>query len=105
MLTVARLTQVKGHAVLSRRSPTWPGEGVDVRLTIVGDGPKRADLERLAAELGVADRIVFAGAVGQDPIREHYRRAAVFCLPSFAEGVPVVLMEAMAMALPWWRAM
>jgi colanic acid/amylovoran biosynthesis glycosyltransferase len=40
------------------------------------------------------------GAVGQDEIRRHYAEADAFCLPSFAEGVPVVLMEAMATALP-----
>jgi colanic acid/amylovoran biosynthesis glycosyltransferase len=66
----------------------------------VGDGPKRVALERIAAELGIAQRVRFLGSIGQDEIREEYRRADVFCLPSFAEGVPVVLMEAMAMGLP-----
>ena len=100
ILIVARLTQGKGHAVLLEALADLSARGIDVRLTVVGDGPKRADLEKLAVELGVSGRTVFAGAVAQEAIREHYRRAALFCLPSFAEGVPVVLMEAMAMCLP-----
>ena len=49
---------------------------------------------------GVDGHVRFHGAVGQDEIRTHYARADLFCLPSFAEGVPVVAMEAMAMELP-----
>ena len=41
-----------------------------------------------------------SGHIGQDELREHYARADIFCLPSFAEGIPVVAMEAMAMELP-----
>ena len=74
--------------------------GADARLTIVGDGPQRNELERLAAELGVGDRLELPGSVGQDAIREYYARADLFALPSFAEGLPVVLIEAMAMGLP-----
>ncbi len=44
--------------------------------------------------------MTFAGSVGQDKIRSWYRKAGIFCLPSFIEGVPVVLMEALAMELP-----
>ena len=75
-------------------------QGVQVRATIVGDGPTREALGELAAELGVDDRVVFTGAVGHDVIRAYYAMADVFCLTSFAEGVPMVLMEAMAMRLP-----
>jgi glycosyltransferase involved in cell wall biosynthesis len=76
------------------------GRGLSGRLTLVGDGPKRAEFEALAARLGVADRVTFTGAVGQDQIRPIYRSADIFCLPSMAEGLPVVLMEAMAFEVP-----
>jgi colanic acid/amylovoran biosynthesis glycosyltransferase len=100
VLCVSRLTRVKGHAVLLGAIAQLVDQAVQVRATVVGDGPMRGALERLAAELGVDDRVVFTGAVGHDMIRAHYAAADVFCLTSFAEGVPVVLMEAMAMRLP-----
>src|ERR1044072_1575981 len=74
------------------------GHLVDVILA--GDGPLKSSLERRARQLGIASPISFPGAVGQDRLRELYESASIFCLPSFAEGVPVVLMEAMAMGLP-----
>ena len=69
-------------------------------LDVIGDGPRRQALETRARALGVAEHVTFHGRVGHDDIRSHYAAADVFCLPSFAEGVPVVLMEAMAMKLP-----
>jgi glycosyltransferase involved in cell wall biosynthesis len=50
--------------------------------------------------LGLAEHVRFLGSVGQDELRAHYARADIFCLPSFAEGIPVVAMEAMAMEVP-----
>jgi colanic acid/amylovoran biosynthesis glycosyltransferase len=100
LLSLARLTQSKGHAVLLHSLRELARRGVDVHLTIVGDGPKRSGLERLARELDVASRIRFEGAVGREDVHAYYRQADAFCLPSFAEGVPVVLMEAMATELP-----
>jgi colanic acid/amylovoran biosynthesis glycosyltransferase len=97
VLTVGRLSARKGHSVLIESVARAAG---DVRLVIVGDGEERPALERLAASLEVAHRIDFAGAVGRDDIRPFFAAADVFCLPSFAEGLPVVLMEAMAMELP-----
>ena len=95
LLCVSRLVLGKGLTLLFEAMAALD---VDTELVLVGDGPERARLERRAAELGV--RVRFSGAVGQDEIRRHYAEADVFCLPSFAEGVPVVLMEAMAMGLP-----
>jgi colanic acid/amylovoran biosynthesis glycosyltransferase len=69
-------------------------------VTLAGSGPEQAGLERLADRLGVASRVSFPGAVGQDDINALYASATIFCLPSFAEGIPGVLMEAMAMRLP-----
>jgi glycosyltransferase involved in cell wall biosynthesis len=100
VLNIARLVAVKGQAVLIEAVAELVARGRDVHLTVVGDGALRASLEALAAEKGVSGQVTFTGPVGQDHIREHYRRADVFCLSSFAEGVPVVLMEAMAMEIP-----
>jgi colanic acid/amylovoran biosynthesis glycosyltransferase len=100
ILNVGRLHPVKGHAVLLEALALLLGMGIAAELTIVGDGDRRGALERLAATLGVADSVAFAGSVGQHEIRGFYERADVFCLPSLGEGIPVVLMEAMAMRLP-----
>lgn len=97
ILSVGRMTQVKGQTVLLEAIAALRGRGVEVGATFVGDGPRRAELERLSASLGLDHEVTFAGAVGQDEIRPLYRQADLFCTSSFAEGVPVVLMEAMAM--------
>jgi colanic acid/amylovoran biosynthesis glycosyltransferase len=100
VLCVSRLARVKGHAVLLGAIAQLAEQGVRVRATLVGDGATREALEGLATELGIDDQVVFTGAVGHDVIRAHYATADVFCLTSFAEGVPVALMEAMAMRIP-----
>jgi colanic acid/amylovoran biosynthesis glycosyltransferase len=100
VLTVGRLVGGKGFALLLDALHALVERGRDVALTVVGDGPSRTRLHAQAARLGIGDRIEWVGAIGQDEIRERYARADVFCLPSFAEGVPVVLMEAMAMEVP-----
>lgn len=100
ILTVAALSRRKGHGVLLDALARLRADGAPVRLTLVGDGEERTRLTRRATELEVADHVHFAGAEGQDRLRGFYERAHVFCLPSFSEGVPTVLMEAMAMELP-----
>jgi glycosyltransferase involved in cell wall biosynthesis len=97
---VARLTQVKGHGVLLEALRQLRDREVAIRLTMVGEGPKRHELEQLARDLDIASMVTFAGAVGREHVRRYYAEADAFCLSSFAEGVPVVLMEAMAMGLP-----
>lgn len=100
LVCVGRLVPAKGQHILVEAMRRLSDRGRDVRLRMVGDGPDRASLEAMAHELGVAERIVFDGAVDQDRIREIYAEADAFVLPSFAEGIPVVLMEAMAMQIP-----
>jgi glycosyltransferase involved in cell wall biosynthesis len=100
VLTVGRLDNMKGVAILIEAIAELRLRGVDITLTVVGDGPKREELQRLADRRSVGALITWAGAVGQDRIRDHYHAADIFCLPSFAEGVPVVLMEAMSTGLP-----
>lgn len=76
-------------------------DGVDVSLTLVGDGAYRADLEARATRLGIADHVVFRGNLpaGQ-AVRAELDAADVFVLPSRQEGLPRALVEAMARALP-----
>jgi glycosyltransferase involved in cell wall biosynthesis len=100
VLNISRLAPTKGNAVLLQAMADLRNRGVDAEAVIVGDGVRREALEQLAEGLGVAGRVRFVGAVGQDRIPEQFAAADVFCLPSFAEGVPVVLMEAMAMEVP-----
>jgi colanic acid/amylovoran biosynthesis glycosyltransferase len=99
ILCVGRLVPEKGHAVLLQAVAELARRGLDVDLDLVGDGPAKASLELLAARFGIGAHVKFHGAVGQDDIREFYARASLFCMPSFAEGLPGVLMEAMAMEL------
>ncbi len=100
VLSVGRLVPFKGQGLLIEAVAALVGRGIDARATVVGWGENRPSLESLAAELGVSDRVIFTGAIGQDGIRGYLESADAFCLPSFAEGVPVSLMEAMAMELP-----
>src|SRR5919202_2272133 len=100
LLAVGRLVAVKGHGVLVEAVARLVRDGLEVVATVVGEGPRRAGLEALARDFGVAERIRFTGAVGQDDIRRFYAEADVFCLPSFAEGLPAVLLEAMASGVP-----
>ena len=77
-----------------------------MRLVIAGDGPLRAELETLAATLGVGERVAFLGSVVRDEVWRRLREADAFVLASVTsakgdmEGLPVSLMEAMAVGVP-----
>jgi glycosyltransferase involved in cell wall biosynthesis len=96
LLFVGRLAAVKGVVVLFDALERLRARGVDARLTLVGDGPERARLEREAAARGLDGTVRLVGHQSQEAVAERLAAADLFVLPSFAEGVPVVLMEAMA---------
>lgn len=100
LVSAGRLVEIKGYRLMLDMVADLQKSGRDVRLTLAGDGPDRSSLEELAQRLGIADRVVFAGWKNQDELRELYRRSDACVMSSFAEGVPVVLMEAMASGLP-----
>lgn len=100
ILCVGRLTPAKGQHILIDALERLTREGHRVRLRFVGSGPDEASLREHAARTSAGERIVFEGAINQDRILDFYAEADAFCLPSFAEGLPVVLMEAMAMEIP-----
>jgi colanic acid/amylovoran biosynthesis glycosyltransferase len=100
ILFIGRQVPEKGQGVLLEAAASLVERGRSVKVTLAGEGVARANLERIAKRLGIASHTFFPGAVGQDDICALYSHASIFCLPSFAEGVPGVLMEAMAMELP-----
>ncbi len=97
ILCVGRLTPAKGQHILIDAVERLTQQGRRVRLRLLGSGPDEASLRKQAAQNRIVDYVIFEGAMNQDRIRTFYAVADLFCLPSFAEGLPVVLMEAMAM--------
>lgn len=95
---VGRLTAIKGVRVLLEAFAQALKQAPHLKLTIVGDGDDRKELEKIAGPLG--DRVVFTGYQSQAEVAATLGGADVFVLPSFAEGLPVVLMEALAAAVP-----
>jgi len=91
---------VKGLFILIAALDRLVREGRQVRLHFAGDGPDRAGLARDVADRGLNQHVVFEGWQNPDGVRALYQQADIFVLPSFAEGIPVVLMEAMAMEIP-----
>ena len=91
----------KGIDTLLEALPRLVAAGLDVRLTHLGDGRCRPQLEELAARLAVLDRVVFAGLLpAGDPVREQLDAADLFVIPSRTEGLPRALIEAMGRGLP-----
>ena len=72
----------------------------DATLTLAGDGPARAGAEARAAELGIANAVHFAGFMTQTQVADLLANSDMLVLPSFAEGLPVVYMEALASRIP-----
>ena len=98
LLFVGRLAAVKGLPILFQALTQIDKPGLS--LAIIGDGPDRAALEAMALDLGLEKQITFLGYRSQSEVAAMLKDTDVFVLPSFAEGVPVVLMEAMAAEVP-----
>ncbi len=97
LLFVGRLTQIKGLRVLFEALEAVRATRPDVRLTLIGDGDDRAFAQAEADRLG---GVTLLGFQSQDEVAAALSKAHALVLPSFAEGVPVVLMEAMASGRP-----
>jgi glycosyltransferase involved in cell wall biosynthesis len=100
LLFVGRLESLKGLDILLRSMLSIADLHPGVQLTIVGDGPERVRLQNAAEAAGLGGSVHFTGPLNSDAINRLLVSADIFVLPSFAEGVPVVLMEAMAMSVP-----
>jgi colanic acid/amylovoran biosynthesis glycosyltransferase len=100
LVAVGRLSEAKGYPILIEAVALLSARGRRVTLAVVGEGPLRPTLERLIELRGLRDAVHLAGACNHDRIVGFYEASDAFVLSSFLEGVPVVLMEAMAMELP-----
>jgi colanic acid/amylovoran biosynthesis glycosyltransferase len=100
IITVARLAPEKGQFVLLEAVAELHRLGCKVAVDLVGTGPAHAELERRADALGLASVVTFHGSKTPAEVAALLNAADVFCLPSFAEGLPVSIMEAMATGIP-----
>lgn len=99
LVFVGRVTLEKEIDVILRAIPRID-PALDVSFTVVGDGDQRKNLEKLAAELGIADRVAFTGRVTDEQLRAHLTGASAFVIASIAELQSIATMEAMASGLP-----
>jgi colanic acid/amylovoran biosynthesis glycosyltransferase len=100
VISVGNLSPEKAQGILIDAVARLIREGRRLRLRLVGDGPDRRALEKHIVDLGLSNIVRMEGTLNQDQLKTLYRESDVFALASLAEGVPVVLMEAMAMEIP-----
>jgi glycosyltransferase involved in cell wall biosynthesis len=106
IVSVAQLVPRKGFDILLRALKHVSDAGYDYRCQIIGDGPEKSALDKLANELGIADSVEFIGRVPLADVRAALVEADVFCLAcrrtrdGDEDGIPVALMEAMATGVP-----
>jgi glycosyltransferase involved in cell wall biosynthesis len=106
LLAVGRLVEKKGHETLLLAAGLLRDRGVEFTLRLVGEGPEWPRLQRLVHELRLGDRVVFLGPLSESEVRMEYESADVFALPcrklanGDQDGLPNVILEAMAHGLP-----
>ena len=97
---VGRLTPQKGQIVLIDAFAQLIAAGYDAQLVFVGDGELRSVIEQKITDAGQEDRITITGYVSEAEVRRHIVAGRILVLPSFAEGLPMVIMEAFAVGRP-----
>jgi colanic acid/amylovoran biosynthesis glycosyltransferase len=100
LVCIGRLCEQKGQLLLVRAAARLRRAGVPLQLVLAGDGELRPAIEALVRECGIERDVEITGWVDADRVRREILAARALVLPSFAEGLPVVLMEAMALRRP-----
>lgn len=100
LVCVGRLCEQKGQLLLVEAAARVARTGRDFRLVLVGDGEMRGEVEALCRERGIERQVVVTGWASGEQVREHLAGCRAFVLPSFAEGLPVAIMEALALGRP-----
>jgi colanic acid/amylovoran biosynthesis glycosyltransferase len=99
-ICVGRLSPQKGHILLIEATRRLLEQGIDFELDLAGDGELRPQLEALIAQHALSNKIRITGWISGEQVREAILNSRALLLPSFAEGLPVVIMEAMALRRP-----
>lgn len=99
-VSVGRLVNQKGQVLLVQAVDRLLAEGTDVELVLIGEGPSRPEVEAAIAATSRPEAIRLTGSLPNEQVAEHMRASRALVLPNFAEGLPVVLMEAMALGRP-----
>jgi glycosyltransferase involved in cell wall biosynthesis len=99
-LCIARFDPEKGHLVLLEAAARLAAEGLEFRIELVGDGRLRPEIESAVERLGLRRHVALAGWKSSPDVRDLLLASRALVLPSFAEGLPVVLMEALALGRP-----
>ena len=99
-VSLGRLSAQKGQLLMVEAAQALARMGVDFELVIVGDGELRAEIESLIAKYSLQDRVRLLGSVSTETLRSEILKARAMVLPTFAEGLPMVIMEAMALRRP-----
>jgi glycosyltransferase involved in cell wall biosynthesis len=100
LVCVGRLCEQKGQLLLVEAAVRLAAKGIDFELVLAGDGEMRGEVEALIAQHGFGNRVRITGWISADQVRAEILAARGLVLPSFAEGLPVVIMEAMALRRP-----
>ena len=100
LICVGRLAAEKGQLLLIEAAARLARKGMRFELVLVGDGPMRGQLGELILKYGLADRIRITGWISSSAVREEMLAARALVQPSLAEGLPVVIMEAMTLRRP-----
>ena len=100
LLFVGRLAEQKGTHILLAAADRLKSEGLDFELVLVGDGPMRSELETIIRHHGLDDTVVLAGWKTDVEVRQALSESRALVMASFAEGLPVVIMESLAMGRP-----
>jgi len=100
LVTIGRFSEQKGQLLLIEAMAEVQRRGVDARLVLVGDGDLRRPLERAIAQEGLGHRVTLTGWQDEAGVRRALDKAHALVLPSFAEGLPMVVMEALVSARP-----
>lgn len=100
LVCVGRLCEQKGQLLLIEAARQLRDQGIALELVLAGDGEMREEIERLVVRFGLQAQVRITGWVSSEQVRTELLAARALVLPSFAEGLPVVIMEAMALARP-----
>ncbi len=100
LVCVGRICEQKGQLLLVDAANILAKKGIDFELVLGGDGEMRAEVEAQIKRYGLNDKVRITGWISSDQVRNEILNAKALVLPSFAEGLPVVIMEAMALRRP-----